>query len=120
MQAYSQALEVLRGTDGWDELNEGQQLRVSAPLASRATTKLSGSDSIPFLRSELNACPQHIKRAVQEMMELLRRRPCRISDISISLGIMPSIATCVLGKLQNSGIVKTTRVENDIFYETTS
>ena len=56
----------------------------------------------------------------QEMMELLRRRPCRISDISISLGIMPSIATCVLGKLQNSGIVKTTRVENDIFYETTS
>jgi wyosine [tRNA(Phe)-imidazoG37] synthetase (radical SAM superfamily) len=56
----------------------------------------------------------------EEMIELLRRRPCRIPDINISLGIMPSIATCVLEKLQNMGIVKTTRVGHDIFYETTS
>jgi wyosine [tRNA(Phe)-imidazoG37] synthetase (radical SAM superfamily) len=53
----------------------------------------------------------------QEMIELLRRRPCRIPDVGISLGIMPSIATCVLGKLLNSGKVKTTRVGNDFFYE---
>jgi wyosine [tRNA(Phe)-imidazoG37] synthetase (radical SAM superfamily) len=56
----------------------------------------------------------------QEMIELLRRRPCRIPDISISLGIMPSIATCVLEKLQNTGIVKTTRVGHNIFYEAAS
>ena len=56
----------------------------------------------------------------QEMIELLRRRPCRIPDISISLGIMPSIAICVLEKLQKCGIVKTTRVGLDVFYEATS
>jgi wyosine [tRNA(Phe)-imidazoG37] synthetase (radical SAM superfamily) len=55
----------------------------------------------------------------QEMIELLRRRPCRISDISISLGIMPSITTCVLEKLQKCGTVKTTRVGHDVFYEST-
>jgi wyosine [tRNA(Phe)-imidazoG37] synthetase (radical SAM superfamily) len=56
----------------------------------------------------------------QEMIEILRRRPCRIPDLSISLGIMPSIATCVLEKLQKSGNVKTTCVGLDVFYEATS
>ena len=54
----------------------------------------------------------------QEMLDLLRRRPCRIPDISISLGIMSSIVTCVLGKLHDNGDVKTTRVGHDIFYGT--
>ena len=52
-----------------------------------------------------------------ELVELLKRRPCRISDISISLGVMSSIATCALGKLQSSGIVRTSQVGHDVFYE---
>ena len=31
---------------------------------------MSASATIPFLRSELSACPQHLKAAVQQMMEL--------------------------------------------------
>ena len=56
----------------------------------------------------------------REILELLSRRPCRIPDISISLGILPSIATSVLAKLQNSGSVRTTHVGQNIFYECTS
>jgi hypothetical protein len=43
---------------------------VAAPLATRATSP-PASASIPFLRSEQSACPQHLKAAVQQMMELL-------------------------------------------------
>jgi Mn-dependent DtxR family transcriptional regulator len=56
----------------------------------------------------------------QGRIELLRRRQCRIPDISIPLGIMSSTATCMMEKLQNTGIVKTTRVEHNIFYEPAS
>ena len=53
----------------------------------------------------------------KEIVELLKRRPCRISDISMSLGVIQSIITCVLGKLQNNGIVKPSQVGSDVFYE---
>ena len=32
---------------------------------------MPASATIPFLRSELSACPQHLKAAVQQMMELI-------------------------------------------------
>jgi len=56
----------------------------------------------------------------QEILELLSRRPCRIPDISISLGILPSIAASALVKLQKSGNVKVINVGQEIFYEATS
>jgi hypothetical protein len=70
-EAYDKALEILHASDGWEELNEEQQSRVSEPLASRASAEVDADTSIPFLRSELSACPQHLKAAIQEMMELL-------------------------------------------------
>jgi hypothetical protein len=69
--AYTAALQRLDGTDGWSDLNEEQQERVELPLRSRASTAVSASATIPFLRSELSACPQHLRAAIQQMMELL-------------------------------------------------
>ena len=68
---YQQALSTLRANAAWGELSAGQQDRIAAPLASRAAATLPTSASIPFLRSELSACPQHLKVAVQQMMELI-------------------------------------------------
>jgi wyosine [tRNA(Phe)-imidazoG37] synthetase (radical SAM superfamily) len=52
----------------------------------------------------------------REILELLKRRPCEISDITTSLGSVTSIVTSVLDNLQHEGIVKTSRVENKLFY----
>ena len=68
--AYQQAIETLHGNAAWPELNEEQQTRVASPLTSRSSAA-SSSANIPFLRSELSACPQHLKAAVQQMMELI-------------------------------------------------
>lgn len=69
--AYGEALDKLRRMDAWSELNEEQQARIDQPLRSRATKAVAATASIPFLRSELSACPQHFKEAVKEMMELI-------------------------------------------------
>src|SRR5690606_11874546 len=70
-ECYQQALRTLHGNPAWSELNEEQQSRVAAPLTSRAAATVPASATIPFLRSELSACPQHLKAAVQQMMELI-------------------------------------------------
>lgn len=69
--AYREALAALKGNAAWAELNEEQQERVAEPLASRAIEDVPRTTSIPFLRAELAACPQHLKVAVQRMMELI-------------------------------------------------
>jgi len=69
--AYTDALSKLHAQDAWDELNEEQQDRIDRPLKSRSSTTPSSSATIPFLRSELSACSQHYKNAVQEMLELI-------------------------------------------------
>jgi len=53
----------------------------------------------------------------QEIFELLKRRPCRISDISISLGVTPSVVTRLLKKLQSNDNVKMSKVESEEFFE---
>ena len=50
-------------------------------------------------------------------MELLRRRPCRIADITNSLDLQSSTTTCIIGKLQVAGRVKAKRMQTDMFYE---
>ena len=54
----------------------------------------------------------------QELFELLKRRPCRISDISISLGVVPSVVIRLLKNLQNNEYVKMSTVGSEEFYET--
>ncbi|MCP4664299.1 MAG: hypothetical protein GY856_53625 [bacterium] len=62
--AYTQALERLHGTDGWSELNQEQQDRIEAPLRKRATLEVPAPATVPFLRSERSACPQHLRNAI--------------------------------------------------------
>ncbi len=69
--AYTESLTKLQAQDAWGELNEEQQGRIELPLKSRSDTKSSGTTTVPFLRSELRACPQYYKNAVQEMLELI-------------------------------------------------
>ncbi len=84
--AYQAALDDLHGRDGWGNLNEEQQLRVDEPLRTRATTTVPASATIPFLRSELSACPQHLKHAIQQMMELLEGNRLVTIDIGTFFG----------------------------------
>ncbi len=53
----------------------------------------------------------------KELLTLLHRRPCRITDVSLSLGIMPAIAISAIEKLCGTGAVIERRVGNDLFYE---
>ncbi|WP_114283705.1 BREX system P-loop protein BrxC [Candidatus Halocynthiibacter alkanivorans] len=69
--AYAEALTKLHAQDAWDELNEEQQERIGQPLKSRSGTTSSSGTTIPFMRSELSACPQYYKTAVKEMLELI-------------------------------------------------
>ena len=69
--AYAERLTMLHTQDAWSELNEEQQERIAQPLKSRSGTTSSSGATIPFLRSELSACPQHYKNAVKEMLELI-------------------------------------------------
>ena len=83
---YQQALATLHGNPAWPELNEEQQSRVGGPLNSRASTTVPGSATIPFLRSELSACPQHLKAAVQQMMELIEGNSLVTIDVGDFFG----------------------------------
>jgi hypothetical protein len=69
--AYTEALVDLHAQDAWEELNKEQQGRIERPLQSRSEAQVSSGTGIPFLRSELSACPQHYKNAVREMLELI-------------------------------------------------
>ena len=53
--AYTQALERLAQTPGWDSIDEDQQTKLAAPL-ERGTTRDQERVPIPQLRSELDAC----------------------------------------------------------------
>ena len=53
----------------------------------------------------------------EEILALLRRRPCRISDVSVSLGISAEVATSIIEKLANKSYVLTKQVGDDVFYE---
>lgn len=70
-ETYGKALATLEARTEWAELNEEQRARVAAPIRSRATTGVPSSASIPHLRSELSACPQHLRAAIQQMLELI-------------------------------------------------
>lgn len=70
-EAYESALATLEARTEWAGLNEEQRSRVAQPIRSRATSTVSPSATIPFLRSELSACPQHLKAAIQQMLELI-------------------------------------------------
>jgi len=81
-EAYKAALDKLHAMDAWGELNEEQQSRIEQPLKARTTEAVGATTSIPFLRSELSACPQHMKAAIKQMMELIEGNQL----VTLSLG----------------------------------
>lgn len=57
------------------------------------------------------------RRALEEeILSLLRRRPCRIVDVSHSLGIVPAAAASTLEKLHKSNDITKEEVGTDVFY----
>ncbi|MFO7695733.1 MAG: BREX system P-loop protein BrxC, partial [Anaerolineae bacterium] len=68
VSAYEQALAKLKATPGWEQLNEEQQKRVSAPLSSRSDPKNAAAQSIPLLRADVHACPVLLSQAVEEVL----------------------------------------------------
>lgn len=85
--AYERALDQLRATPGWADLDDDQQELVSAPLASRATEDGASLLPIPQLRAELEACPARLNQCIEEALRLLDgARLVRVSAASYFAG----------------------------------
>jgi hypothetical protein len=69
-RAYSEALQHLRGTPGWEDVGEDQRNRIAEPLAAYAVAK-APNPSIPQLRADLDACPVRRDKAIEELMRLI-------------------------------------------------
>jgi len=69
--AYAEAFATVRATPGWEQLNDDQQQRVTAPLATRATTDRADGLSIPLLRADLHACSGLCSKTIEEMVRLV-------------------------------------------------
>lgn len=68
---YTQALEVLRATPGWEQLDESQQTRIAQPLTQRAKAEVPETTPIPQLRSDIDACSKKLSDAVAEVHRLV-------------------------------------------------
>jgi wyosine [tRNA(Phe)-imidazoG37] synthetase (radical SAM superfamily) len=51
-----------------------------------------------------------------EVIDLLKRRPCRVSDITVSMGIRTALAGYILNKLLKNGQVSVQKIEKEYFY----
>ncbi len=70
IRVYSKALATLKATPGWGELDEDQQERIARPLLSRTHSPSAHSVPIPELRSDIDACPARLNRAIEELLQL--------------------------------------------------
>jgi hypothetical protein len=80
--AYQGALKTLTATPGWEELEEDQRKRITGPLAALGQRHLSQPIPIPELRSDIDACPVRLNRAIEELLNLQAGN--RLVKISIS------------------------------------
>jgi len=64
VSAYVDALEVLRGTPGWDGLSDEARAEIAAPLQRLAEAPSQGQ-SVPQLRADLDACPARLQAAIE-------------------------------------------------------
>ncbi len=69
--AYMDALARLRSTPGWEQMDPAQQMRVEAPLASRAHADGATKEDIPLLRADLNSCATLFNKAVEDALRLI-------------------------------------------------
>jgi hypothetical protein len=69
--AYDEALSSLKGTPGWEQLDAEQQEEVSTTLRTRSDVGSADSIPIPLLREQIEACPQLLSKATEEMLRIL-------------------------------------------------
>jgi hypothetical protein len=65
-KVYQEALKQLRSTPGWEQLKPAQQEPIAEPLVSRCQN--NGKDGIPLIRSDVDACPGRLQKAIEEAM----------------------------------------------------
>lgn len=68
---YSEDLEKLGKTPGWEKLTEDQQKGIKDPLEPYATMEPELSTGILQLRADIDAATSRFNKAVEEMMRLL-------------------------------------------------
>lgn len=71
IRAYEEALERLRGLPDWQTLSPAQKAEVSAPLTERTVRENTASLAVPLLRSDTDACPTWLERAVEQAMRMV-------------------------------------------------
>jgi hypothetical protein len=69
--AYEVALATLKGTPGWEQLDQEQQDQVSSVLVSRSGADDAESAPIPLLREQTGACQPLLNKAVEEMLRII-------------------------------------------------
>ena len=70
-EAYAEALNQLRSTPGWEQIDPDQQERVSRTLVSRSNMSDCDRLSVSMLREQRSACSGLLKQAIEEMLRLL-------------------------------------------------
>jgi hypothetical protein len=70
-EAYEEALSSLRGTPGWEQLDDEQQEQVASTLRARSHADGADAMTIPLLREQIEACPQLLSKAREEMLRIL-------------------------------------------------
>jgi hypothetical protein len=68
-KVYEEALKQLRSTTGWEQLKSEQKDQIAEPLTSRSQT--NGKDSIPLIRSDIDACSGRLQKAIEELMRIV-------------------------------------------------
>ncbi|MFC1896523.1 BREX system P-loop protein BrxC [Thermodesulfobacteriota bacterium] len=68
---YSKAMESLKGTPGWEQLDEDQRNVVAEPIAAFISSEPSPGVGIPKLRSDTDACKGRLDKAIESMMRII-------------------------------------------------
>ena len=69
--AYQAALDTLRATAEWGQLNAEQQTKVQAPFAGPATNDPPLRTPIPQILAETEACASRFATAMEEMLRMV-------------------------------------------------
>jgi hypothetical protein len=81
-KAYTEAIQSLETTPGWEKLTAGQKTVIKEPLAAFLTDDGDMSVGIPQLRSDCDAVTSRLNKAVEDMMHLVDGN--RVVRVSVS------------------------------------
>jgi len=79
---YGNAMARLKSMPGWDRINEEQQAYIAESLSIRAVGAPEPSTSIALMKSDLEACPNRLKKAIEDLMVIIDGRRVVTVDAS--------------------------------------